>query len=193
MNINYLNTQVNIKHIQLPQKMKFINVTESEDNFLTSSSDDEEELLLLSLLDPLEEDDEDDEDDDPEPLDDDEDDDDELLLEESLALFDRLEDLWSFLDCLSFKEDEGFAFLSDGFSFLLLPFEDSRNTNKALEQSKLQSNIENTISLLGHKNNSLEFIFKKFTLHSKKIIGLNSLVSEIFFFKFIMIRSCIFT
>lgn len=133
MNINYLNTQVNIKHIQLPQKMKFINVTESEDNFLTSSSDDEEELLLLSLLDPLEEDDEDDEDDDPEPLDDDEDD--ELLLEESLALFDRLEDLWSFLDCLSFKEDEGFAFLSNGFSFLLLPFEDSRNTNKALEQS----------------------------------------------------------
>lgn len=180
MNINYLNTQVNIKHIQLPQKMKFINVTESEDNFLTSSSDDEEELLLLSLLDPLEEDDEDDEDDDPEPLDDDEDD--ELLLEESLVLFDRLEDLWSFLDCLSFKEDEGFAFLSDGFSFLLLPFEDSRNTNKALEQSKLQSNIENTISLLGHKNYSLEFILKKFTLHSKKIIGLNSLVSEIFFF-----------
>lgn len=115
--------------------MKFINVTESEDNFLTSTSDDEEELLLLSLLDPLEEDDEDDEDDDPEPLDDDEDDDDELLLEESLALFDRLEDLWSFLDCLSFKEDEGFAFLSNGFSFLLLPFEDSRNTNKALEQS----------------------------------------------------------
>lgn len=162
--------------------MKFINVTESEDNFLTSTSDDEEELLLLSLLDPLEEDDEDDEDDDPEPLDDDEDDDDELLLEESLALFDRLEDLWSFLDCLSFKEDEGFAFLSDGFSFLLLPFEDSRNTNKALEQSKLQSNIENTISLLGHKNYSLEFIFKKFTLHWKKIIKIKFFgIRNIFF------------
>lgn len=144
--------------------MKLIDVpeSESEDNFLTCSFDDEEELLLLSLLDPLE-DDEDDEDDDPEPSDDD----DELLLEESLALFDRLEDLWSFLDCLSFKEDEGFASLSDGFFFLLLPFEDSRNRNKAFEQSKLQSNIENTISIPGHKNSFLEFTFKNLTLHSK--------------------------
>lgn len=131
--------------------MKFINVTESEDIFLTSTSDDEEELLLLSLLDPLEEDDEDDEDDDPEPLDDDEDDDDELLLEESLALFDRLEDLWSFLDCLSFKEDEGFAFLSDGFSFLLLPFEDSRNTNKAFNNLNSKAILKILLAYWGIK------------------------------------------
>lgn len=167
MNIDYLNTSKHLTY-SASHKMKLIDVIESEDNFLTSSSDDGEELLLLSLLDPLEEDDEDDEDDDPEPLDDDEDDDDELLLEESLALFDCLEDLWSFLDCLSFKEDEGFASLSDSFFFLLLPFEDSINRNKAFEQSKLQSNIENTISLPGHKNYSLEFTFKKFILHSKK-------------------------
>lgn len=173
--------------------MKLIDVpeSESEDNFLTCSFDDEEELLLLSLLDPLEEDDEDDEDDDPEPSDDDEDDDDELLLEESLALFDRLEDLWSFLDCLSFKEDEGFASLSDGFFFLLLSFEDSRNRNKAFEQSKLQSNIENTISIPGHKNSFLEFTFKNLTLHSKNKNKFISIFNEIRnnFSYFIMIRS----
>lgn len=94
--------------------LKTTDITSRNGRCLTPSSEEEEELLLLSLLDPLEDDDDD------EAEDEEDEEDEELLLDETLALFDwPLDDLWSFLDCLSL-ETEAFVSLADSFFFLLL-------------------------------------------------------------------------